>query len=73
MGSLLGQGWAREVHLGKACRQADRGEMGGEVPPFEDLKERMLFIEALETVKCLDEGVIESVAARIAGSAFRTA
>src|SRR5437764_507843 len=26
--------------------------------PFEDLKERMLFIESLETVKCLDEGVI---------------
>jgi hypothetical protein len=30
--------------------------------PFEDLKERMLFIESIETVKCLDEGVIESVA-----------
>ncbi|HEY3896244.1 MAG TPA: 3-hydroxyacyl-CoA dehydrogenase NAD-binding domain-containing protein [Pseudonocardiaceae bacterium] len=29
--------------------------------PFEDMKERMLFAEALETVKCLDEGVIASV------------
>jgi 3-hydroxyacyl-CoA dehydrogenase/enoyl-CoA hydratase/3-hydroxybutyryl-CoA epimerase len=29
--------------------------------PFEDMKERMLFAEALETVKCLDEGVITSV------------
>jgi 3-hydroxyacyl-CoA dehydrogenase / enoyl-CoA hydratase / 3-hydroxybutyryl-CoA epimerase len=29
--------------------------------PFGDMKERMLFIEALETVKCLDEGVIISV------------
>ncbi|HEV7450995.1 MAG TPA: 3-hydroxyacyl-CoA dehydrogenase NAD-binding domain-containing protein [Pseudonocardiaceae bacterium] len=29
--------------------------------PFEDMKERMLFIEALETAKCLDEGVITSV------------
>ncbi|MEV6301385.1 3-hydroxyacyl-CoA dehydrogenase NAD-binding domain-containing protein [Actinoplanes sp. NPDC051861] len=29
--------------------------------PFEDLKERMLFIEAIETVKCLDEGVLLSV------------
>ncbi|HKR52449.1 MAG TPA: 3-hydroxyacyl-CoA dehydrogenase NAD-binding domain-containing protein [Pseudonocardiaceae bacterium] len=29
--------------------------------PFEDMKERMLFIEALETMKCLDEGVITSV------------
>jgi 3-hydroxyacyl-CoA dehydrogenase/enoyl-CoA hydratase/3-hydroxybutyryl-CoA epimerase len=38
--------------------------------PFEDLKERMLFIEALETVKCLDERVIESVADANIGSIF---
>ena len=30
--------------------------------PFEDLKERMMFAEALETVKCVDEGVIPSIA-----------
>ncbi|MFI9411393.1 3-hydroxyacyl-CoA dehydrogenase NAD-binding domain-containing protein [Nocardia gamkensis] len=29
--------------------------------PFIDLKERMLFVEAIESVKCLDEGVLESV------------
>jgi 3-hydroxyacyl-CoA dehydrogenase / enoyl-CoA hydratase / 3-hydroxybutyryl-CoA epimerase len=29
--------------------------------PFGDMKERMLFVEALEAVKCLDEGVITSV------------
>jgi 3-hydroxyacyl-CoA dehydrogenase/enoyl-CoA hydratase/3-hydroxybutyryl-CoA epimerase len=29
--------------------------------PFEDMKERLLFIEALEAVKCVDEGVITSV------------
>jgi 3-hydroxyacyl-CoA dehydrogenase/enoyl-CoA hydratase/3-hydroxybutyryl-CoA epimerase len=29
--------------------------------PFEDMKERLLFVEALETVKCFDEGVITSV------------
>jgi 3-hydroxyacyl-CoA dehydrogenase / enoyl-CoA hydratase / 3-hydroxybutyryl-CoA epimerase len=29
--------------------------------PFEDMKERMLFAEALETVKCFDEGVLRSV------------
>ena len=33
-----------------------------------DLQERMLFIESLETVKCLDEGVIESVADANIGS-----
>jgi 3-hydroxyacyl-CoA dehydrogenase/enoyl-CoA hydratase/3-hydroxybutyryl-CoA epimerase len=35
---------------------------------FEDLKERMLFIESLETVRCLDEGVIETVADANVGS-----
>ncbi|HVE96589.1 MAG TPA: 3-hydroxyacyl-CoA dehydrogenase family protein, partial [Pseudonocardiaceae bacterium] len=29
--------------------------------PFGDMKERMLFAEALETAKCFDEGVITSV------------
>ncbi|MDQ6774822.1 MAG: 3-hydroxyacyl-CoA dehydrogenase NAD-binding domain-containing protein [Actinomycetota bacterium] len=33
-----------------------------------DLEERMMVIEALETVKCLDEGVIESVADANIGS-----
>ncbi|MGB6165851.1 MAG: 3-hydroxyacyl-CoA dehydrogenase NAD-binding domain-containing protein [Pseudonocardiaceae bacterium] len=32
-----------------------------EAIPFGDMQERMLFVEALETVKCLDEGVITSV------------
>jgi 3-hydroxyacyl-CoA dehydrogenase/enoyl-CoA hydratase/3-hydroxybutyryl-CoA epimerase len=35
---------------------------------LEDLEERMLFIESIETVKCLDEGVIESVADANIGS-----
>ncbi|MDQ1038856.1 3-hydroxyacyl-CoA dehydrogenase/enoyl-CoA hydratase/3-hydroxybutyryl-CoA epimerase [Streptomyces sp. V3I8] len=29
--------------------------------PFEDMKERMLFAEALDAVRCLDEGVLRSV------------
>jgi 3-hydroxyacyl-CoA dehydrogenase/enoyl-CoA hydratase/3-hydroxybutyryl-CoA epimerase len=33
-----------------------------------DLEERMLFVESIETVKCLDEGVIESVADANIGS-----
>jgi 3-hydroxyacyl-CoA dehydrogenase/enoyl-CoA hydratase/3-hydroxybutyryl-CoA epimerase len=36
--------------------------------PFEDLKERMLFVEAIEAVKCLDEGVLTSVADANVGS-----
>ncbi len=35
---------------------------------LKDLEERMLFAEALETVKCVDEGVIESVADANVGS-----
>jgi 3-hydroxyacyl-CoA dehydrogenase/enoyl-CoA hydratase/3-hydroxybutyryl-CoA epimerase len=37
---------------------------------LKDLEERMLFAEALETVRCMDEGVIESVADANIGSIF---
>ncbi len=37
---------------------------------LKDLEERMLFAESIETVKCLDEGVIESVADANIGSIF---
>ncbi|MEV4131955.1 3-hydroxyacyl-CoA dehydrogenase NAD-binding domain-containing protein [Dactylosporangium sp. NPDC049742] len=36
--------------------------------PFIDMQERMLFAEALESVKCLDEGVLTSVADANVGS-----
>ncbi|MER5969029.1 3-hydroxyacyl-CoA dehydrogenase NAD-binding domain-containing protein [Streptomyces sp. NPDC002055] len=36
--------------------------------PFEDLKERMLFVEAIDTVRCLEEGVLTSVADANIGS-----
>ncbi|MEN3281146.1 MAG: 3-hydroxyacyl-CoA dehydrogenase / enoyl-CoA hydratase / 3-hydroxybutyryl-CoA epimerase [Solirubrobacteraceae bacterium] len=36
--------------------------------PFTDLKERLLFVEALEAVRCLDEGVIATVADANVGS-----
>jgi 3-hydroxyacyl-CoA dehydrogenase/enoyl-CoA hydratase/3-hydroxybutyryl-CoA epimerase len=36
----------------------------------QDLKDRMLFIEALETVKCFDEGVLTSTAEANIGSIF---
>lgn len=36
--------------------------------PFEDLKERMLFSEALDSVRCLEEGVLTSVADANIGS-----
>jgi 3-hydroxyacyl-CoA dehydrogenase / enoyl-CoA hydratase / 3-hydroxybutyryl-CoA epimerase len=36
--------------------------------PFADVKDRMMFIEALETAQCFEEGVIESSAAANIGS-----
>ncbi|WP_213574052.1 3-hydroxyacyl-CoA dehydrogenase NAD-binding domain-containing protein [Rhodococcus sp. USK13] len=36
--------------------------------PFTDLQERMLFAEALETIRCFDEGVLNSVADANVGS-----
>ncbi|MGV9949387.1 3-hydroxyacyl-CoA dehydrogenase NAD-binding domain-containing protein [Rhodococcus aetherivorans] len=38
--------------------------------PFEDMKERMLFAEAIDTVKCFDEGVLRSVPDANIGSIF---
>jgi 3-hydroxyacyl-CoA dehydrogenase/enoyl-CoA hydratase/3-hydroxybutyryl-CoA epimerase len=38
--------------------------------PLEDMKERMLFAEALETVKCFDEGVLTSIPDANIGSIF---
>jgi 3-hydroxyacyl-CoA dehydrogenase / enoyl-CoA hydratase / 3-hydroxybutyryl-CoA epimerase len=40
----------------------------GEVVPFDDIKERFLFIEALESVRCLQEGVLTTVADANVGS-----
>jgi 3-hydroxyacyl-CoA dehydrogenase/enoyl-CoA hydratase/3-hydroxybutyryl-CoA epimerase len=48
----------------------DAFKSGSAVVPFEDLKERMLFAEALETVKCFDEGVLTSVQDANIGSIF---
>jgi 3-hydroxyacyl-CoA dehydrogenase/enoyl-CoA hydratase/3-hydroxybutyryl-CoA epimerase len=47
-------------------------EFGGDnqAVPFQDMQERMLFAEALESVLCLDEGVLRSVADANIGSIF---
>jgi 3-hydroxyacyl-CoA dehydrogenase/enoyl-CoA hydratase/3-hydroxybutyryl-CoA epimerase len=36
--------------------------------PFEDMRERMLFVETLDSIRCLDEGVLRSVADANVGS-----
>ena len=47
---------------------AEEFPAAAEQPPFADVKDRMLFAEALETAKCFEEGVIESSAAANIGS-----
>ncbi|HEU4362828.1 MAG TPA: 3-hydroxyacyl-CoA dehydrogenase NAD-binding domain-containing protein [Mycobacterium sp.] len=43
---------------------------GSSTPPLQDMIDRMLFAEALETQKCLDEGVLTSTADANIGSIF---
>lgn len=47
---------------------AEAFPVAAEMLPIEDLRERMLFIEALETAKCFEEGVLASAAAANIGS-----
>jgi 3-hydroxyacyl-CoA dehydrogenase / enoyl-CoA hydratase / 3-hydroxybutyryl-CoA epimerase len=56
----------RRLHLWPGLAEAF--PVAAEQPPFADVKDRMLFAEALETAKCFEEGVIESSAAANIGS-----
>ncbi len=75
-GRLAGKGFYE--YEADGSRGALWSGIGEAFPPIEDpssislkdLEERMLFAEAIETVKCLDEGVIESVADANIGSIF---
>jgi 3-hydroxyacyl-CoA dehydrogenase/enoyl-CoA hydratase/3-hydroxybutyryl-CoA epimerase len=75
-GRLAGKGFYE--YEADGSRGALWSGLGAAFPPIEDpssisledLEERMLFAEAIETVKCLDEGVIESVADANIGSIF---
>ena len=53
---------------GRACATRSRRSQDPSTLSLSDLEERMLFIESLESVRCLDEGVIESVADANIGS-----
>ncbi len=56
----------RRTHLWPGLAEAF--PVADEQIPFADVKDRMMFIEALETAKCFEEGVIESSAAANIGS-----
>src|SRR5690606_33081717 len=46
------------------------GRPEGLTVPLEVLKERILFIQAIETVRCLEEGVLKSIKDANIGSIF---
>ena len=54
--------------LGIWAGLAEQFPVAAEQPDLDGLKERMLFIEAVETARCFAEGVIESAAAANIGS-----
>ena len=56
----------RQAHLDRASPRRSRSPRSGS--RSRTCKDRMLFIEALETAKCFEEGVIESAAAANIGS-----
>jgi 3-hydroxyacyl-CoA dehydrogenase / enoyl-CoA hydratase / 3-hydroxybutyryl-CoA epimerase len=56
----------RRTHLWSGL--AETFPVAEEQIPFADVKDRMMFIEAIETAKCFEEGVIESAAAANIGS-----
>ncbi|WP_162831051.1 MULTISPECIES: 3-hydroxyacyl-CoA dehydrogenase NAD-binding domain-containing protein [Amycolatopsis] len=58
----------KRIGLWPGLREAFKS--GGANVPFKDLQERMLFAEALETVRCFDEGVLLSVQDANIGSIF---
>jgi len=74
-GKLEGRGFyeyadGRRTGLWSGLREAFPQVEDPSAISLRDLEERMMFAEALETVKCIDEGVIESVADANIGSIF---
>jgi 3-hydroxyacyl-CoA dehydrogenase/enoyl-CoA hydratase/3-hydroxybutyryl-CoA epimerase len=72
-GKLEGKGFyeyedGKRTGLWKGLREAFPPVDDPSSLSLRDLEERMLFIETIETVKCLDEGVIETVADANIGS-----
>ena len=74
IGRRVGQGFydydesGRRVGIWPGLRE--RYASGSTTLPLRDLQERMLFAEALDTIDCLDHGVLTSVADANIGSIF---
>ena len=70
-GKLAGKGFYDYPQTGKKTLWPglnDAFGAGSNEIPFEDMKERFLFVQSLETVRCMEEGVIEKIADANIGS-----
>ncbi|OUS28828.1 3-hydroxyacyl-CoA dehydrogenase [Gammaproteobacteria bacterium 45_16_T64] len=69
-GKLAGKGFYDYPEKGKKVLWPGlKDAFGGDKEiPFEDMKERFMFVQSLETIRCMDEGVIESIADANIGS-----
>lgn len=70
-GKLAGKGFYDYPQGGKKALWSGLVEAfgsGSKEIPFDDMQERFLFVQSLETVRCMDEGVIESIADANIGS-----
>jgi len=70
-GKLAGKGFYDYPQSGKKSLWPGLVEhfgAGSKEIPFKDMEERFLFVQALEAVRCMDEGVIESIADANIGS-----
>ena len=71
---LVGKGFYNYSEEGKRAGLweglAETFPPAAEQLPFVDVQERMLFVEAIETAKCFEEGVLTSAAAANIGSIF---
>lgn len=58
----------RRIGVWSGVRENFKKERGAVEVPFVDLQERMLFAEAIDTVRCVDDGVLTSTADANIGS-----
>jgi 3-hydroxyacyl-CoA dehydrogenase/enoyl-CoA hydratase/3-hydroxybutyryl-CoA epimerase len=71
---LVGKGFFEYDEAGKRTGLwpglAEQFPVAAEQPDFQDLKDRLVFVMSLDTVRCLEEGVLRTVADANIGSIF---
>ncbi|MGZ5402383.1 MAG: 3-hydroxyacyl-CoA dehydrogenase NAD-binding domain-containing protein [Aeromicrobium sp.] len=71
---LVGKGFYEYDEAGKRTGLwpglAEQFPVAADQPPFQDLQDRLVFVMSLDTVRCLEEGVLRTVADANIGSIF---